>query len=117
MWGELLARFLLGGTLVSGFAVLGQIFKPKTFGGLFGAAPSVALVSLAFGIAKRGPLGAAVEARSMVLGAVALAVYCALCVRLTLRRRPNLWIDTTAAWGAWLVAAFGLWWLRTRGLG
>jgi len=32
---------------VSAFAVIGDLFKPKSFGGLFGAAPSVALATLA----------------------------------------------------------------------
>jgi hypothetical protein len=36
-------RFLVGGILVSAFAMLGDILRPKSFAGLFGAAPSVAL--------------------------------------------------------------------------
>ena len=42
--GELLARFLIGGVIVSFFAVLGEMFRPKSFAGLFGAAPSIALL-------------------------------------------------------------------------
>ena len=43
---EILIRFLIGGVVVSVFAVIGDILKPKSFAGLFGAAPSVALATL-----------------------------------------------------------------------
>ena len=43
---ELFIRFLIGGAVVSSFALLGEVFRPKTFAGLFGAAPSIALASL-----------------------------------------------------------------------
>jgi hypothetical protein len=35
--------FFVGGVVVSLFAILGNPLKPKSFAGLFGAAPSVAL--------------------------------------------------------------------------
>ena len=41
--GEILARFVIGGVVVSVFALIGDVIKPKSFAGLFGAAPSVAL--------------------------------------------------------------------------
>ena len=37
---EYLVRFLVGGVVVSAFAMLGDILRPKSFAGLFGAAPS-----------------------------------------------------------------------------
>ena len=43
---ETLLRFFIGGAVVSAFALLGDLFKPKSFAGLFGAAPSVALATL-----------------------------------------------------------------------
>ena len=43
---ELVVRFLVGGALVSLFALIADVLKPKGFAGLFGAAPSVALASL-----------------------------------------------------------------------
>ena len=43
---EILLRFIIGGTVVSSFAIVGDIFKPKSSAGLFGAAPSVALANL-----------------------------------------------------------------------
>lgn len=85
MIGELVARFLIGGALVSLFAVVGDLFEPKTFGGLFGAAPSVALATLALSIHAHGSAYGAVEARSMAVGAVALLV-CASAIGVSINR-------------------------------
>jgi hypothetical protein len=41
---QFIFRFIVGGVIVSLFAGLGGILKPKSFAGLFGAAPSVARV-------------------------------------------------------------------------
>jgi hypothetical protein len=38
---EILLRVIVGGLAVSAFSLLGDVLKPKTFAGLFGAAPSV----------------------------------------------------------------------------
>ena len=38
-------RFFVGGVVVSVFAALAEIFRPKSFAGLFGAAPSIALAT------------------------------------------------------------------------
>ena len=43
---DYLIRFLAGGIVVSLFAILGDILRPKSFAGLFGTAPSVALATL-----------------------------------------------------------------------
>jgi hypothetical protein len=40
---QILIRFLIGGAVVSVFALIGDVLKPKSFAGLFGAAPSVAV--------------------------------------------------------------------------
>jgi len=111
---ELAFRFLVGGALVSTFALLGDLFKPKTFAGTFAAAPSVALATMSLSIARDGVAEAALSARSMVVGALAFFLY-ANAVALLLRRgedRPR-----TAAWkcgAVWAVAAATGWalWLR-----
>src|ERR1700758_3714214 len=72
---EYLLRFLVGGLVVSGFAVLGDAFRPKSFAGLFGAAPSVAIATLGIAIWQHGGEYAGIEGRAMVLGALALALY------------------------------------------
>ena len=47
------ARFLIGGLAVSVFALLGDMLRPKTFAGLFGAAPFVALATLGIAVVAR----------------------------------------------------------------
>ena len=68
-------RFLAGGIAVSAFAALGDILRPKSFAGLFGAAPSIALPTLLVTLSQKGAPFAAVEARSMIVAAFALAAY------------------------------------------
>ena len=77
---EYAIRFLVGGFAVSAFAALGDIFRPKTFAGLFGAAPSVALVTLVMALLEQGPGYVVVEGRSMVLdvGVVHILLDCLL---------------------------------------
>ena len=106
---ELVIRFILGGLVVSAFAMIGDLFKPKSFAGLFGAAPSVAFASLALTIHKHGKPYAAVEGRSMMAGAVALFVYCVVVTWLLKRDRMHALGATTSAAAAWFLTAFGLW--------
>ena len=72
---QLLIRFIVGGAVVSLFAALGDAVKPKSFAGLFAAAPSVAMATLGLTIMTEGKVFAAVEARSMIFGAIALFLY------------------------------------------
>lgn len=112
---ELLVRFLLGGAVVSAFAAAGELFKPKTFSGLFGAAPSVAIASLALAFQKHGPGYVGIEARSMALGSVAMLLYSAACVALSKRHAIPVWLGAGAAWIAWFGAAGGLFFI-VRGI-
>jgi hypothetical protein len=66
---ELLFRFVVGGAVVCFFAAPGDVLKPKSFAGLFGAAPFVALATLGLAVSFDGELYAASEARSMIVGA------------------------------------------------
>jgi hypothetical protein len=104
--GELAIRFVLGGVIVSLFSVTGEVWKPKTFSGIFGAAPSVALASLALTFAKQGPATVAVLARSMVIGSIALYFYGLACVFATKREKWPVWISALSAWLAWFAVAF-----------
>ena len=54
MLSELAIRFVLGGLFVSAFAVIGDMLHPKSFAGIFGAAPSVALASLGLTFLTQG---------------------------------------------------------------
>ena len=111
---ELLLRFLIGGAVVSAFAVLGDLFKPKSFAGLFGAAPSVALATVALTVSTEGTLYVATEARSMVAGAVAFFIYASCASWLLVRYKFPALAATSLLILVWLAAAFGLWvvWLR-----
>jgi hypothetical protein len=106
MIAELALRFLLGGLIVSAFSLTGELWKPKIFSGLFGAAPSVALASLALAFGKHGAGEVALLARSMVVGALALYAYGAACVFTTRRERWPVWVSALSAWLAWFAAAF-----------
>jgi hypothetical protein len=104
---EYLLRFVAGGIAVSAFAALGDALRPKSFAGLFGAAPSIALATLVITLSKDGPSFAAVEGRSMIVGACALAAYC-WTVGLLLRKflTPS-WAAATLALVVWFALAFG----------
>jgi Protein of unknown function (DUF3147) len=111
---QILIRFLVGGAVVSVFALVGDVLKPKSFAGLFGAAPSVALATLGMTVATEGTHYAATEARSMIAGAVAFFIYASLVSWILMRYRFNaLWV-TLAAIPLWFVVAFGLWSLGLR---
>lgn len=106
---ELITRFLIGGMVVSLFALVSDLFQPKRFAGLFGAAPSVALATLTLTIISGGKLYASREARSMAVGAIAFFIY-AFGVRQSLFHLKSPPLATTSLLlGAWLAAAFGMW--------
>jgi hypothetical protein len=107
MLGELAIRFVLGGAIVTAFAVVAEVFEPKTFAGMFGAAPSVALASLALAYAQHGGDYAATEARSMLVGALAFGLYAAACLAAVRRPRLPVWLGAAAAWAAWAAVALG----------
>jgi hypothetical protein len=105
----LLIRFLVGGFVVSLFAALGEILRPKSFAGLFGAAPSIALATLGLTIHQNGRAYATVELHSMILGAIGFFTY-AFSVGLLLRRyKPSAILATITLLPIWFVVSFGLW--------
>lgn len=108
---EYLVRFVVGGFVVSVFALLGGVLKPKSFGGLFGAAPSVALATISLTLMKDGRNYAATEARSMIIGAVAFAIYAYLSSKLMMQGRRSALSVTTALLSIWLGAALLGWYL------
>lgn len=105
---EYLIRFLAGGFVVSLFAMLGEVLRPKSFAGLFGAAPSVALATLTLAFWKHGGAYVSTEGRSMILGAIALGVYSVLVCQFLMRVRCSAVATTLAAIAAWLAIAVGL---------
>jgi hypothetical protein len=104
---EYVLRFIAGGVAVTAFAVLGEALRPKSFAGLFGAAPSIALATLLITLSKDGAGFAAVEGRSMAVGAIALAAYSwVVCISLE-KLMVSSWIATLAAIVVWFGIAFG----------
>jgi len=113
---DIVTRFVLGGLIVSLFALAGDLLKPKSFAGLFGAAPSVALASLGLTIARQGRVYAGMECRSMLLGAVALGIYSSLVTWLLMRRRAGPLRAALLSMIAWFSVALGLWFVLIRGV-
>ena len=101
-------RFLVGGLIVSAFTALGDVLRPKSFAGLFGAAPSVALATLALTFGKQGSTYVAIEARSMVVGAAAFVLFSFLVCQLLMRLRVPALAATSSMLVVWLGVAFGL---------
>jgi uncharacterized membrane protein (GlpM family) len=106
---QLVIRFCLGGLIVSAFALISDIFKPKTFAGLFGAAPSVALASLSIVVREESRNTAATEAGSMMVGAVALFVYAWFVSWLVMRFKMPAAKVALPGLLLWLGVAAGLW--------
>lgn len=106
---ELLLRFLIGGTVVSLFAMIGDIVRPKSFAGIFGAAPSIALASLALTAHTHGVRTAALEARSMIPGAAALLLYCWVSSRALWAGKASALVVTIAALPVWFAVSLVGW--------
>jgi len=105
---EYVARFLIGGFVVSAFALLGDLLRPKSFAGLFGAAPSVALATLGITVITHGALYAAQESRAMVFGAIALTAYSIVVCQLLMRVGICALKAAAFSFVVWLLVAFGL---------
>jgi len=107
---EYLIRFFVGGLAVSAFAVLGDLFSPKSFAGLFAAAPSVALATLAIAFWNQGSTYAAIEGGSMMIGSLALCLYSVAVCQLMKRYELPALIATIVSLMAWIFAALcGKW--------
>src|SRR5258708_34547340 len=102
---QILFRFIVGGAIVSAFAIIGDILKPKSFAGLVGAAPSVALAALALTVVSDGGSYAATEGRSMMAGAIALFVYASLVSRIMMRYKFRAILVTLCLVPVWLGVA------------
>lgn len=111
---DLLLRFVIGGLVVSLFAVLGDMLKPESLGGVFAAAPTVALATVAITMHQHGGAYVALEARSMVGGALAFAAYACAVSFVLMRYRTRVLFTAISLLTVWFGTAAGLWavWLR-----
>lgn len=114
MLAELVLRFVVGGLAVSLFAALGEVWQPKTFAGLFGAAPSVAIASLAITATRDGPAAATTAARWMAIATLAMVVYATACAAICRRRTIPFVVGAFGPWLAWGATAAALY-LALRG--
>jgi Protein of unknown function (DUF3147) len=106
---ELVIRFIVGGLVVSAFALISDVLRPKTFAGIFSAAPSVALATLGLTLLLKGGAYAGVEGNAMMAGAAAMLVFSMLSGAALIRRTGNALAVASSAGAAWLVVAFVLW--------
>jgi uncharacterized membrane protein (GlpM family) len=111
---DILIRFLIGGVVVSVFAVIGDLFKPKSFAGLFGAAPSVALATILLTVRKEGAQYASIEARSMLAGAVALFVYSSAVSWFMMHKDCKAMTVSAGFLTIWAIVSFGLWFILIK---
>jgi hypothetical protein len=108
---QILVRFLVGGAVVSAFAAVGDVLKPKSFAGLFGAAPSVALATLGLTLFAEGGSYTAIEGRSMIAGAAALFAYASVVSWIMMRYKVKALMITTCSIPLWFGVAFSAWYL------
>ena len=105
---EYVIRFLVGGAVVSAFAMLGDLLRPKSFAGLFAAAPSVALATLGIAVYQHGTDYATLQTQAMIAGAIALAVYSVVVCQILARARLRALPATLLSLIVWLFVAFRL---------
>jgi Protein of unknown function (DUF3147) len=97
---------LLGGLAVVGFSLVGHAGQPKRFAGVFSAAPSVAVASLAITVVSKGADGAVPYARGMLIGSAGMLAYC--LISLYFIERLHALLGSIVAWLIWLAVAGGL---------
>ena len=104
---DMMLRFLIGGIVVSVFAILGDIVKPESLGGGFAAAPTIALATLVLTMHKHGGVYVAAEARSMVAGAIAFFAYACAVSFVLMRWRAKALATAIALLPIWFATAAG----------
>jgi uncharacterized membrane protein (GlpM family) len=105
-------KAVIGGLAVVTFSLIAECARPKRFAGLFAAAPSVALASLAITATNKGAKGTVPYARGMLIGSAGMFAYC--LVSLFLIERLRALAGSIISWIAWFVVAGGLYLLLDR---
>jgi hypothetical protein len=95
--------------MVSLFATIGDVLKPKGFAGIFGAAPSVAFATLGLSVLTQSKALAAIESRSMIVGAIAFLIYANACLFLMGKQHWKAAPATLMMLPVWGLVAFALW--------
>lgn len=105
---EIAAKAALGGALVVLFALISEVFSPKTFSGIFSAAPSVAIAGLSVTLVAKSDHEVALAGQGAFVGAVALLIYCLIAVPAL--RRFGAFRGAGVAMLGWLVIAVPAMW-------
>jgi hypothetical protein len=105
-------RAVLGGAFVALFSVVGELLRPKSFAGIFAAAPSVALASLIITDVDKGSAAVWMSGLGMLAGAVAMVA--AFTVAIDSVKRFRAMRGALAAIGVWLLVASGLYAVALR---
>ncbi|HEY0531858.1 MAG TPA: DUF3147 family protein [Actinoplanes sp.] len=100
---EVALKALAGGLLVLAFAAVSKVLKPERFAGVFSAAPSVALGSLAVTLVFTGPKDLAAIGSGMAVGAAAFVAYCLATTPMV--RRFGAWKGSAGALLIWAAVA------------
>lgn len=98
-----LAKGLVGGVFVAAFALIGESVQPKSFAGLFSAAPSIALAALTITLLTDGSSDAKDQTLAMVFGALALVSFCVVAT-VTIERFAAVY-GSAIAFVAWFAVA------------
>ncbi|WP_456624803.1 DUF3147 family protein [Bradyrhizobium sp. URHC0002] len=93
---EYVVRFIAGGIVVLAVASLADVLRPKSFSGLFGAAPTVALATLTLAFGEHGADCVAIEARPMAVGAPAFAFFSFFVCQFIMRLNFSAFAASTA---------------------
>jgi hypothetical protein len=88
--------------------MIGGALKPKSFAGLFAAAPAVALATISLTVLKKGAEYAAIEAQSMILGSIAFLIYDWLVSRALFRWNLPVLPTTSIGLVGWIGLALAL---------
>lgn len=100
------ARFFAVGALVCVFALISEVCTPKRFAGIFSAAPSVLVASLAITLVAQNSAKAVSTAEGAIAGAVGLIAYCLVSTP-AIRRFKSL-AGSGLAVIAWSAVAVGM---------
>jgi Protein of unknown function (DUF3147) len=100
------AKAIIGGLAVVAFSLIGESARPKRFAGLFAAAPSVAIASLAITVLQKGPAGTVPYAQGMLIASAGMLAYC--LASLVLIERVHALVGSLLSWIAWFAVAGGL---------
>ncbi len=89
--------------------MVGDVLKPKAFAGLFSAAPSVAIASLALTAVLTSSDKASQSALTMIAGAVGMIAFC--LVAGLLEKKAGAIVSAGVAWLSWVFVAALVFWV------